>query len=173
MHKRSSKQVGFTIVELLIVIVVIGILAAITIVAYNGVQARARDTIRMHDLKNIQKVVELYHADDGTYPLGAGGSGAWSGLCYTGTYYPYIIGVSGYMTTQPLDPKWKNDTTGGHCYLYRSNGTDYMILAWGSMETICGGDPSNTCNSPDIQALDRPNYTEPTIAVYSPGGKTW
>ena len=41
-----KKQTGFTIVELLIVIVVIGILAAITIVAFNGVQQRARDAQR-------------------------------------------------------------------------------------------------------------------------------
>lgn len=40
--QRGRKQTGFTIVELLIVIVVIGILAAITIVAYNGIQERAR-----------------------------------------------------------------------------------------------------------------------------------
>lgn len=59
---------GFTIVELLIVIVVIGILAAITIVAYNGIQGRARDTQRISDLKSIAKALELYKINNGVYP---------------------------------------------------------------------------------------------------------
>ena len=63
-----QKQKGFTIVELLIVIVVIGILAAITIVAYNGIQQRARDATRTSDIAAIQKALEMYRADNGAYP---------------------------------------------------------------------------------------------------------
>lgn len=61
-HDRNTEgQSGFTIVELLIVIVVIGILAAITIVAYNGVQNRANDTVIKSDVKqNYTKVQEYY-----------------------------------------------------------------------------------------------------------------
>ena len=59
---------GFTIVELLIVIVVIGILAAITIVAFNGIQGRARDAERSQDTAAIQKILELYYIDKGVYP---------------------------------------------------------------------------------------------------------
>lgn len=63
----SAQHNGFTIVELLIVIVVIGILAAITIVAYNGVQNRARETNLKSDLTNVAKQIEVYRAD-GDYP---------------------------------------------------------------------------------------------------------
>lgn len=59
---------GFTIVELLIVIVVIAILAAITIVAYNGIQNRANDSAVASDLTSIAKKVELWKVDNGTYP---------------------------------------------------------------------------------------------------------
>ena len=52
------KQRGFTIVELLIVIVVIGILAAIVIVAFNGVQDRAKQTTGQSDIKSIAKRIE-------------------------------------------------------------------------------------------------------------------
>lgn len=64
----TKSKSGFTIVELLIVIVVIGILAAITIVAYNGIQARAHDTQRDVAIKNVRKQLEMYYIDKGYYP---------------------------------------------------------------------------------------------------------
>ena len=62
------KENAFTIVELLIVIVVIGILAAITIVAYNGVQKRAQNTARVQELMQWNKTFEVYRAEHGEYP---------------------------------------------------------------------------------------------------------
>jgi prepilin-type N-terminal cleavage/methylation domain-containing protein len=59
---------GFTIVELLVVIVVVGILATISIVAYGSTQAKSRDAIRYADAKSILKALELYKADRGYYP---------------------------------------------------------------------------------------------------------
>jgi prepilin-type N-terminal cleavage/methylation domain-containing protein len=64
----KQKQLGFTIVELLIVIVVIGVLAAITIVAYNGIQKRAQDTVIQSDINNLVKKVREYEADNGVVP---------------------------------------------------------------------------------------------------------
>lgn len=63
-----TRQTGFTIVELLIVIVVIGILAAITIVAYNGIQTRAQNTQRINEIQNWKKIFEVYRAHYGQYP---------------------------------------------------------------------------------------------------------
>ena len=62
------KQKGFTIVELLIVIVVIGILAAMTVVAFNGIQSRARDSERSSDISNIHKSLERFHVINNRYP---------------------------------------------------------------------------------------------------------
>ena len=59
---------GFTIVELLIVIVVIAILAAITITSYSGIQSRARDSQRAAAITSIQKKLEAFYVLNGYYP---------------------------------------------------------------------------------------------------------
>ncbi len=62
------KQQGFTIVELLIVIVVIGILAALVITTFTGIQQKARNTERETDIKALQGQIEAYYAQNGKYP---------------------------------------------------------------------------------------------------------
>jgi len=120
---------GFTIVELLIVIVVIGILAAISLVAYSGVQSRARDSSRTSAVRQIQRGLELYRHANGVYPahiaagsnLPAGFTGRW------GTSYSYSVATddswlrnltsAGTIPTAPVDPV--NDTS--HYFTYWSS----------------------------------------------------
>lgn len=66
--RASITSKGFTIVELLIVIVVIAILAAITIVSYNGITYRAQVATTKTDLRNISQRMEIFYADNGRYP---------------------------------------------------------------------------------------------------------
>ncbi len=68
MTSYKTKQSGFTIVELLIVIVVIGILAGLVITTFNGIQQKARDTERETDIKAIHAQVEAFWAQKGYYP---------------------------------------------------------------------------------------------------------
>jgi prepilin-type N-terminal cleavage/methylation domain-containing protein len=67
-NSMKSRNQGFTIVELLIVIVVIAILAAITIVAFNGVQRRAYNTARVSNASNAVKLISAYITAYGKYP---------------------------------------------------------------------------------------------------------
>ncbi len=63
--KWAQRQKGFTIVELLIVVVVIAILAAITIVAYNGIAQRAKDSVAKNAISSAQKKLATYRIENG------------------------------------------------------------------------------------------------------------
>lgn len=66
--RLTKSNGGFTIVELLVVIVVIAILVALTLPNLFGLQRRARDDDRKNDLKNLQSALETYYTDEQGYP---------------------------------------------------------------------------------------------------------
>jgi general secretion pathway protein G len=66
--KQAKEQRGFTVVELLVVIVVIGILAAIIIVSYTGITGRANAVALQSDLTNASQQLKIYQTTNGIYP---------------------------------------------------------------------------------------------------------
>jgi len=64
----NNRNLGFTIVELLVVIVVIGILASITIVSYSGVSKKAIATALQSDLINASDQLKVFQLNGGLYP---------------------------------------------------------------------------------------------------------
>lgn len=137
------KQKAFTIVELLIVIVVIGILAAITIVAYNGIQARAKNTQVQNDIRQVSKLIELYNADKGGYPSTGGLNNVYTdNNCYrtvdadTSPGYKgvdWVPDLTSYTNSLPQSDLVGAGHTGsgsGGCYTYASNGLQYILSAW-------------------------------------------
>jgi prepilin-type N-terminal cleavage/methylation domain-containing protein len=92
---KQSSQSGFTIVELLIVIVVIGILAAITIVAYNGIQNRAHAAQAQAAASNLSTLLANYNTLNGSYPTDLSTINNNGPLSTTdGTTYAYHPGAS-------------------------------------------------------------------------------
>ncbi len=59
---------GFTLLELLLVIAIVGILSSVTVTNLSQLKAKARDANRISDVEQIQKVVEIYFDDHGEYP---------------------------------------------------------------------------------------------------------
>jgi prepilin-type N-terminal cleavage/methylation domain-containing protein len=99
-RRHPASQPGFTIVELLIVIVIIGILAAITIVAYNGIQQRAKTSAVMADLTNSAKKMAVDNTLNGSYALTAGAVDSNKGLpTSAGTTYQFHSTGSTYCIT--------------------------------------------------------------------------
>jgi prepilin-type N-terminal cleavage/methylation domain-containing protein len=93
----QRKYQGFTIVELLVVIVVIAVLAAITIVAYNGIQQRATVASLSSDLENAAKRLKLDQVDLAAFPTTTATANSGNGLkASPGTSYQYSFnnGVS-------------------------------------------------------------------------------
>jgi len=90
MKSYSTQNKGFTIVELLIVIVVIAILAAITIVSYNGIVERAKISSIVSDLSSSYQQLAVESVDGGIYPASAAAVNGGQGLkASSGTVLQY------------------------------------------------------------------------------------
>ncbi len=132
---------AFTIVELLIVIVVIAILAAISVVAYNGIQSRAKNAATRQAVAQVDRLIQAYHSLKGSYPSTGGMGNVYTDANCAGAtdsdgqktqnWIPDISEVS----SSPLP---QSDFTGagingyGGCYVYASDGSFYVLSAWNS-----------------------------------------
>lgn len=160
---------GFTIVELLIVIVVIAILAAISIVAFTGIQSRANDSAVQNDLRNFAAKIMEYHAISGSYPSGqvvirnGSGHGPVQGI----ESYPFAR--SSYSTDTHNIYYCENNgsfavggsSRSGNRYYYRSGGGLASYTGdWTNAEDICPGIlgvPTSTSNITQSFGFHRTN----------------
>ncbi len=100
-EKKENK--GFTLVELLVVVSLIGILATLVLANLNSARERARDAQRKSDLRNIQTALRLYYNDLGEYPASSGTDiVACDGTCVWGNIWQNNSIT--YMGTLPPDP---------------------------------------------------------------------
>jgi general secretion pathway protein G len=142
---------GFTIVELLIVIVVVAILAAVTVGAYQGTQGRAKDAQRAQDLKAISKALELYKVQTGSYPAPSTGSNttnSWEVSSKSPAQFLSVLVTSGVLKGKvPVDPVNTVDGMEYKYYRYSSTNTsngctqsrgDYYVLLATKAESTSG-----------------------------------
>lgn len=126
--KDKKNILGFTMIELLIVIVIMGILSAIGLGTFTSSQMKARDSKRKSDLRTIGDALEVYYNDLGSYPLSSGtgeimgcGAGAVE-QCTAGLIWKNSTNDTTYMVQLPSDPS-------GGTYYYMSDGSYFQIYA--------------------------------------------
>lgn len=146
MKKSLPNRWGFTLVELLVVMSIIGILMGALLVAYQGTRATARDGKRKADLEQIRTALQMYHTDCGKYPDNSGAYGLPFGGALTSTCPGSLVT---YMSQLPNDPVPSNT------YRYNKQ-SDYAytlcaLLEGGEVLTSCtescgGGCGGGACN---------------------------
>ncbi len=171
-----DEKKGFTLIELMVVIVILGILVSIGTFAFQSSQQKSRDSRRKADLDQVTRALEMYENDNGGYPVG-GTTGVDSGkiigcgdtpkiACSWGSIFSNTTKAT-YMIKLPKDPK--SDVTG---YYYESVGKGYRLYArlensndtsiptTGSKEynQNCGVGSTIYCN----YVLSSPSVVEPT-----------
>lgn len=118
---RRPWRRGFSLIELLVVISIIGLLTAIGTASLSNAQQKGRDARRKADLKTIQQALELYFQANGKYPATSSGSIQCNipGDTSTKTWGTgvFICGTNTFMQQLPSDPT--NQSTNG--YYYNSN----------------------------------------------------
>jgi len=163
--KWASKGSGFTIVELLIVIIVIAILAAITIVAYNGIQDRAQSTTIQSDLTNAKDKLMLYKIDNPQYPMTA------ADLANVGIQ----LTRSSYDTTGNNFYYCINKTTGEFAIGSRTalKKTAYIISSTGGLQSVVGVGADQVCQAVGLTGYTDTNGFSSVGYGFGVGWSTW
>lgn len=122
----SSKK-GFTLIEMLIVIAIIGVLASVVLIGLGPVQRRGRDARRISDLREAQNALELYFSKCSYYP----GSSQSGDTCSARTGSPSDwAGLRTAITESNLGVNQiPNDPSVGRSYVYASDGAGYILGA--------------------------------------------
>ncbi len=120
-----KRRQGFTLVEIMVVVIILGLLAALVVPRVLGQGEEARRTAAQVQLKEIEQALDLFHLDNGFFPTTDQGISALVEKPRSGPE-PRKYRSGGYLKKIPTDP-W------GRPYLYRCPGEhgDYDILSAG------------------------------------------
>ena len=140
---RLARREGFTLIEIMVVIVILGLLAAVVVPKLVGRTEEAKRTQARVQMKNIEQALELFKLDNGFYPETEQGIAALVTAPATGRI-PKNFRQGGYLDRVPEDP-W------GAPYVYVSPGStgSYDLLTYGA-----DGAPGGEGEDADITSKD-------------------
>lgn len=123
MIKNNKK--GFTLIEILVVVSIIGLLASVVLVGLGGIQAKGADARRIADLRQVQNGLELYYSKNFSYPTASCNDPTASGRnCWDANLKTPLINANIGIKNLANDP---NSTQ--QSYMYGSNGSGYTLGA--------------------------------------------
>ncbi len=180
---HKIKKQGFTLVEIMVVVSIIGILSSIVYANFGAARAAARDDVRKAALKETQLALELYKAQYGSYPPAgcSAGAGVWVGVGSAGGNFSsaqsctnFIPGLApDFIAVLPADPNRENEA--GIGFFYQSNGTSYKLINNGvEQKTISSfSDEFSRCPSSGGPGCAAASPAGTEYAVYSAGAQQW
>lgn len=121
---KNKIKAGFTLVELLVVVAIIGVLTTLVLANFNAARDRARDVERKSDLDQIKKALRMYYNDNTSYP--AAGALTWGSEFSSGSMV--------YMKALPEDP----DSAKTYVYTLDVSGHDFCLVA--TLDNTADGD---------------------------------
>ncbi|MCB9813500.1 MAG: type II secretion system protein [Pseudomonadales bacterium] len=148
MKQKNKSILGFTMIELLIVIVILGILSVIGLGSFTAAQQKSRDANRKSSLNGIATALEVYYNDHGAYPQGVSGSIYGCGvsgveICVYGAIWQDDNNTV-YMVQIPTDPRQNS-------FYYVSDGTEYQLYA--RLENVNDRSVPQVGNNPGVYAV--------------------
>jgi prepilin-type N-terminal cleavage/methylation domain-containing protein len=181
-YKKNNS--GFTLIEIVVVITLIGILATAGMSFYNEARKQARDDRRAADLLQLQIAIEAYKDVYGTYPA-SGCSAATSEFAGPGPVngtVPNLVSCDDYITglvddfigVLPVDPVDEGEINRG--VYYRSDGTSYKLMYRNVVESkyVDGyADRLSRCPYQPGVGQCSTGVSSTTYAVYSAGAEEW
>jgi len=130
---NSSKNLGFTLVELIVVIVILAILWTIAFISFQGYSRNSRDSVRIADINSTKKSLEIFITKSWFYPTPDNGTNiiySWATVWTEGTIWENVIKNIQSVSKVITDPLTSNEYT----YSITSSKTEYQIGAiseWG------------------------------------------
>lgn len=141
-----QRRAGFTLIELLIVIVIIGILATFLTANFVGVRQRARDAQRKSDIRQLQAALELYRADNGSYPVRQS-TYRINDTTACPTSQAFSASSATYLAKVPCDPLGSSVYNSGNYYYYSdATGITYTLAA--CLENANDNDANSSTTAP-------------------------
>jgi general secretion pathway protein G len=134
MERRRGYSEGFTLIEIMVVILILGLLATIVVQSLRGATDKAKRTKAEADISEIKTALDRYYLDNGNYPTTDQGLQALITAPTSGNI-PTNYEEGGYIERVPADP-W------GHTYFYQSDGNSYILKSFGA-DGVEGGEGKN------------------------------